>query len=133
MAVSTKGVASRCDFVLLLGDSFFYPAVVLTTAILASWIMNCSQPTGLLSTANLSLAVTFSCDGLPFLGAALGRWIVSTTSRTMFLVLQFAVVAVGWVLLEVAMRYNPNVFKTEEEVVGPAELGAGDAVIAKAG
>ena len=37
MAVSTKGVASRCDFVLLLGDSFFYPAVVLTTAILASW------------------------------------------------------------------------------------------------
>ena len=31
------------------------------------------------------------------------------------------------------MRYNPNVFKTEEEVVGPAELGAGEAVIAKAG
>lgn len=113
-----ESLAPRCDFVLLFGDSFFYPSVVLASAILCSWIMNMSTKEGIFCTANMSLGVAVACDGFPFLGAAVGRWIVTSSSRTMFLIAQFSIVALGWALLETALYLYPDVLHSmlqEEE------------------
>lgn len=119
-------IPTSCEYVLLVGDAFFFVSARLVMGMFTAYMMNNAEPLSeksfnLFDQSNLSLVDMLTYDLGPAVAAPMARWMVETVSKNGYAVMQLSITLSMWSLFEVLYFGYPEAFSEsqKDEVVHP--------------